>query len=188
MRRGVRAVGERSHRETPQEAWLSTSGGGSDRVGRPGLGEADTGGRRVRAGGRVRAGVLDGLELQPEVLVPRGGCRHERDPADVLPGREGRVNRRRCRTDAFDDFVKKRFPGRPARVHGEQARKHGEKERISTMTLEAVLNRAGQMNRAERWTCGPHVDSTNLIRFREPSAPGPRVRLIRHLQVIAHPH
>ena len=36
------------------------------------------------------------------------------------------------------------------------------------MTLEAVLNRAGQMNRAERWTYGPRVDSTTLIRFREP--------------------
>src|SRR5438552_3241778 len=58
-------------------AWLSTSGGGRDRVGRPGLGEADRGGRSVRAGGRVCAGVLNSLELKPEVLVLRGGRRHE---------------------------------------------------------------------------------------------------------------
>ena len=42
----------------------------------------------------------------------------------------------------------------------ENRRGTGEKERISTMTLEDVLNRAGQMNRAERWTrwtaCGQH--------------------------------
>ena len=43
-----------------------------------------TRGKRVRVGERVRAGVLDGLEPQPEVLVQRGGFRHEHDPAEVL--------------------------------------------------------------------------------------------------------
>jgi hypothetical protein len=35
-------------------------------------------------GERVRAGVLDGLEPKPEVLVRRGGFRYERDPAEIL--------------------------------------------------------------------------------------------------------
>ena len=39
-------------------AWLSTSGGGRDCVGRPGLGEADTGGRRVRAAGESARAFL----------------------------------------------------------------------------------------------------------------------------------
>ena len=61
--------------------------------------------------------------------------------------------------DAFDDVVKK--PPWPSREGSwRPGAEHGEKEWISTMTLEAVLNRAGQMNRAERWTlwtaCGPH--------------------------------
>ena len=97
MRRGMRAVGE-PHRETPQER-------GYRRLGAAVIVSAvrdlekptRAGGESVR-GGRVRAGVLDGLELAPEVLVPRGGCRHAHDPAGVLSGRAGRATRRRCRT------------------------------------------------------------------------------------------
>ena len=53
----------------------------------------------------------------------------------------------------------------------------GEKERISTMTLEAVLNRAGQMNRTERWTlwtaCGTH-EPDSLPRTETGGAQRPR--------------
>jgi hypothetical protein len=118
------------------------------------------GGRRVRAGGRVRAGVLDGLELTPEVLVPRGGCRHEHDPADVLPGR-GRSRESSPMSNLTRSMTSSRSCPWPSRRGSwRTGAEHGEKARVSTMTLEAVLNRAGQMNRAERWklwtACGQH--------------------------------
>jgi hypothetical protein len=62
--------------------------------------------------------------------------------------------------DTFDDVVKQARPGRPVRVALRSGAERGEKERVSTMTLEDVLNRAGQMNGVERWTlwiaCGAH--------------------------------
>ena len=53
----------------------------------------------------------------------------------------------------------------------------GEKERTSIMTLEDVLNRAGQMNRADRWTlwtaCGMH-EPDSLPRTEAGGAKRPR--------------
>jgi hypothetical protein len=85
VRRGARAVGKRNHRGTPPE-WR-----GYRRLGAAvimsavqDLKKPTRAGKEVRVGERVRAGVLDGLEPQPEVLVQRGGFRHEHDPAEVL--------------------------------------------------------------------------------------------------------
>jgi hypothetical protein len=75
-------------------AWLSTSGGGSDGVGRPDLEKPrQAGGESVRARESARV-FLTVSNSRLKFLVPRGGSQHEHHPADVLPGREGCANRR----------------------------------------------------------------------------------------------
>ena len=53
---------------------------------------------------------------------------------------------------------------------------HGEKERISTMTLEVVLDRAVRCIEPSGGRYGPRVERTNLIRFREPRRAEPSGR------------
>src|SRR5437773_12328663 len=97
LRRGVRAVGERRQRETPQER-------GYRRLGAAVIVSAvrdlekptRAGGESVRAGESARAFLtVSNAHLKFWCCV---ADRHERDPADVWPRREGRANRRRCRT------------------------------------------------------------------------------------------
>ena len=67
-------------------AHLSTSGGGRDHVGRPGLGEADTGGRRVRAGGRVCSfGALGRLTFERRRSVTSVAAMRDLASSGMLP-------------------------------------------------------------------------------------------------------
>jgi len=58
------------------------------------------------------------------------------EPLDTVPSRERGHGFTRARSTGG-----RRCGGRLVRVHGETAVEHGEKERISTITLEDVLNR-----------------------------------------------
>src|SRR5216683_4221447 len=122
MRRGVRAVGERSNRETPQEV-------GYRRLGAAVIVSAvrdfekptRAGGESVRAGASARAFLtvsnsnlkfwcrVADVDMNAILRTYCPGGKVARLVGDVEP-------------DAFDDVVKEAAPGRPVRVHGEQAR------------------------------------------------------------------
>src|SRR3989442_15168982 len=117
MRRGVRAVRERSHRETPQER-------GYRRLGAAVIVSAvrdlekptRAGGESVQAGASARAFLtvsnsnlkfwccVADVAMNAVLRAYCQGGNVARIVGDVEP-------------DAFDDFVKKRLPGRPVRVH-----------------------------------------------------------------------
>lgn len=102
-------MGERRDREEPQRRRDRRPGGDRDRIRRPGLGEADT-------DGGFCAGVLDGLELESEVLVPTSVDMN----AIVREHSEGRSVARfdaDVEPDAFNDLVETPLPGRRVRVH-----------------------------------------------------------------------
>lgn len=121
MRRDVRAVGERRHRETPQER-------GYRRLGAAVIVSAVRDLEKpTRAGGAsVRAGASARAFLTVSNSTLKFWCRvADVDMNAILRtyGQGGTVARIAgdVEPDAFDDFVKKRLPGR-VRVHGEQAR------------------------------------------------------------------
>ena len=117
MRRGVHAVGERSHREMPQER-------GYRRLGAAVIVSAvrdfekptRAGGESVRAGESARAFLtvsnsnlkfwcrVADVDMNAILRTYCQGGKVARIVGDVEP-------------DAFDDFVKKPLPGRPVRVH-----------------------------------------------------------------------
>src|SRR5438552_11661759 len=122
MRRGVRAVGERSNRETPQER-------GCRRLGAAVIVSAvrdlekptQAGGESVRAGESARAFLtvsnshlkfwcrVADVDMNTILRMYYQGGKVARIVGDVEP-------------DAFDERRQEAAPGRPVRVHGEQAR------------------------------------------------------------------
>lgn len=122
IRRGVRAVGERSHREMPEEH-------GYRRLGAAVIVSAvrdlekptREGGAAVRAGASARAFLtVSNAHLTFWCHVA------DVDMNAILRtyGQGGTVARMvgEVEPDAFDDCVKKPRPGRPVQVHREQAR------------------------------------------------------------------
>jgi hypothetical protein len=160
MRRGVRAVGGRRNAEMPQER-------GYRRLGAAVIVSAvrdlekptRAGGEAVRAGASARAFLTVsnshlkfGAAWRMSTCTRCCGCM----------AREGASREAAAMSNLTSSTTssRSRFLAVPYGCSENRRGEHGEEGWISTVTLEDVLNRAGQMNRAERWTrwtaCGTH--------------------------------